>query len=181
MIAELVAEVASLRQEGHQARRESRPRKRAVGVGAKRLLVVIDRLLATLVHLRHGAAHDVLACWFGVDRSAIPRAIGEVRPLLAARGCTIAAGIRLRSPVEAIDHLGASRETGITDGTGIRARRPAGSRKDWEKSTSGKKRQNAVKAMPSPTPTAGSCSAVSPSRLAAPTSPAPDSQDWSST
>ncbi|MFM9615497.1 transposase family protein [Streptomyces niveiscabiei] len=23
--------------------------------------------MATLVHLRHGATHDVLACWFGVD------------------------------------------------------------------------------------------------------------------
>ncbi|MEK8146547.1 transposase family protein [Streptomyces sp. M10(2022)] len=22
-------------------------------------------------HLRHGATHDVLACWFGVDRSTI--------------------------------------------------------------------------------------------------------------
>ncbi|MFJ6687116.1 helix-turn-helix domain-containing protein, partial [Streptomyces werraensis] len=31
----------------------------------------VDRLLATLVHLRHGVTHDVLACWFGVDRSTI--------------------------------------------------------------------------------------------------------------
>ncbi|MFF0561827.1 transposase family protein [Streptomyces sp. NPDC004266] len=46
----------------------------------------IDRLLATLVHLRHGVTHDGLACWFGVDRSPLTRAIGEVRPLLAERG-----------------------------------------------------------------------------------------------
>ncbi|MFF3979800.1 transposase family protein [Streptomyces sp. NPDC001828] len=26
--------------------------------------------------LRHGVTHDVLACWFGVDRSTITRAIG---------------------------------------------------------------------------------------------------------
>ncbi|WP_443046741.1 transposase family protein [Streptomyces sp. DSM 40750] len=39
------------------------------------------------MHLRHGATHDVLACWFGVDRSIITRdAVGEVRPLLAERG-----------------------------------------------------------------------------------------------
>ncbi|WP_406053688.1 transposase family protein [Streptomyces sp. NBC_01077] len=38
-----------------------------MGAGAKRKLVV-DRLLATLVQLRHGATHDVLACWFGIDR-----------------------------------------------------------------------------------------------------------------
>ncbi|MFC8013356.1 transposase family protein [Streptomyces cinereoruber] len=36
-------------------------------------MVFVDRLLATLVHLRHGAAHDVLACWFGVGRSRLHR------------------------------------------------------------------------------------------------------------
>nr|WP_237297321.1 transposase family protein [Streptomyces sp. 3211] len=71
-------------------------------------LVFVDRLLATPVHLRHGATHDVLACWFGVDRSTITRAIGEVWPLLATRGCTIAPGIRLRTLAEVINHLGAS-------------------------------------------------------------------------
>ncbi|WTH66085.1 transposase family protein [Streptomyces sp. NBC_01546] len=96
MIAELVAEVGTLWHQRHQARLESRPRKRAVGAGAKHQPVFIDRLLATLVHLRHGATHDVLACWFGVDRSTIARAIGEVRPLLATRGCTIATGTRLK-------------------------------------------------------------------------------------
>ncbi|MFI9064244.1 hypothetical protein ACIGQE_20590 [Streptomyces sp. NPDC053429] len=30
------------------------------------------------------------ACWFGVDRSTITRATGEVRPMLAERGCSIA-------------------------------------------------------------------------------------------
>lgn len=108
---------------------------------------VVDRLLATLVHLRHGATHDVLACWFGVDRSTITRAIGEVRPLLAARGCTIATGVRLRSLAEVIDHLGASGHTGIIDGTEIQVRRPAAGRRDREKFISGKNKQNAVKAM----------------------------------
>ncbi|MFH0176647.1 transposase family protein [Streptomyces cacaoi] len=35
--------------------------------------------------------HDVLACWFGVDRSTVTCAIGEVRPLPAQLGCTIRA------------------------------------------------------------------------------------------
>ncbi|MFF8848192.1 transposase family protein, partial [Streptomyces sp. NPDC015127] len=35
---------------------------------ARYKLVFVDRLLAALVHLRHGVTHDVLACWFGVDR-----------------------------------------------------------------------------------------------------------------
>ncbi|MGW6218029.1 transposase family protein [Streptomyces sp. NPDC055109] len=26
-------------------------------------------MIAALVNLRHGATHDVLACWLGVDRS----------------------------------------------------------------------------------------------------------------
>ncbi len=131
----------------HQAVLTSRPRRRAVGAGAKYKLVFVDRLLATLVHLRHATTHDVLACWFGVDRSTITRAIGEVRPLLAERGCTVAPDIRLRTLAEVIDHLGASGQTGIIDGTEVRVRRPAVGRKDREKFISGKNKQNAVKSM----------------------------------
>ncbi|MGW6262702.1 helix-turn-helix domain-containing protein [Streptomyces sp. NPDC055085] len=85
VIAELVAEVGSLWHERHQVELASRLRKRAVGGGPKHRLVFVARLLATLVHLRHGATHDVLACWFGVERSTITRAVNEVRPLLAER------------------------------------------------------------------------------------------------
>jgi hypothetical protein len=95
VIVELVAEVGPLWHEQHEARLTARPRRRAVGAGAKHKFVFIDRLLATLVSLRHGTTHDVLARWFGVDRSTITRAVGEVRPLLAQRGCTVAPGIRL--------------------------------------------------------------------------------------
>ncbi|MGW8889265.1 helix-turn-helix domain-containing protein [Streptomyces sp. NPDC055749] len=69
LIAELVAEVGPLWHKRHQARLVSRPRRRAVGAGAKHKLVFVERLLVTLVNLRHGATHAVLACWFGVDRS----------------------------------------------------------------------------------------------------------------
>ncbi len=131
--------------ERHQAKLASRPRKRAVGAGAKRQLVFVDRLLATLVHLRHAATHDVLACWFGVDRSTITRAIAEVRPLLAERSRTISTGVRLRTLAEVIDHIGASGKTGIIDGTEIRVRRPAPGRKDRDKFISGRSKQNAVK------------------------------------
>ncbi|MEV7380750.1 transposase family protein [Streptomyces lydicus] len=47
--------------------------------------MVVDRPLATLVHLRHGTTHDVPDCWFGVYGSTITRAISEVRPLFASR------------------------------------------------------------------------------------------------
>ncbi|WP_240982438.1 transposase [Streptomyces sp. S3(2020)] len=133
--------------ERHQATLASRPRRRAVGAGAKHKLVFIDRLLATLIHLRHGPTHDVLACWFDVDRSTIMRAIGDVRPLPAQRGCTIAPGLRLRTPAEGVDHLGENEKTGIIDGTEIRVRRPSAGRKDRDKFISGKNEQNAVKSM----------------------------------
>ncbi|MEU8139217.1 transposase family protein [Streptodolium elevatio] len=118
-----------------------------MGAGAKHRLVFVDRLLATLVHLRLGTTHDVLACWFGVDRSTVTRAIAEVRPLLAERGCTISPGVRLRNLAEVVDDLGASGKIGIVDGTEIRVRRPAVGRKDRERFISGKSKQNAVKAM----------------------------------
>jgi hypothetical protein len=147
VIAELVSELGPLWHERHQARLVSRLRKRAIGAGAKHRLVLVDRLLATLVHLRHGVTHDVLACWFEVDRSAITRAIGEVRPLLAERGCTVSPDVRLRSLAKVIDHLGSSGTTGIIDGTEVRVRRPAVGRKDRDTFISGKNKQNAVKSM----------------------------------
>ncbi|MFD9744078.1 transposase family protein [[Kitasatospora] papulosa] len=118
-----------------------------MGAGAKHRMVFIDRLLATLVHLRHGVTHHVLACWFGADRSTVTRAIGEVRPLLAERGCTISPGVRLRTLAEFVDHLGQAGKTGIIDGTENQIRRPAIGRKDRDKFISGKNKQNAVKAM----------------------------------
>ncbi|MGW3291384.1 transposase family protein [Streptomyces sp. NPDC001002] len=117
------------------------------GAGAKHQFVFIDRLLATLVSLRHGTTHDVLACWFGVDRSTITRAIGEVRPLLAQRGCTIAPDVRLRTLANVIEYLGVDGRTGIIDGTEVRVRRPAAGLKDRDKFVSGKTTQNAVKSM----------------------------------
>jgi hypothetical protein len=147
VIAELTAEVGPLWHEQHHTRLTARQRRRAVGAGAKHKLVFVDRLLATLVNLRHGTTHDVLACWFGVDRSTITRAIGEVRPLLAQRGCTVAPGLRLCTLAEVIEHLGADGGTGIIDGTEIRVRRPAAGRKDRDKFVSGKTKQNAVKSM----------------------------------
>ncbi|GAA3503446.1 hypothetical protein GCM10019016_105560 [Streptomyces prasinosporus] len=78
VIAELVVELGPLWHERHQVKLASQPRKRAVGAGAKHRLVSIDRLLVTLVHLRHATTHDVLACWFGVDRScAVRKVIGS--------------------------------------------------------------------------------------------------------
>ena len=93
VLADLVAELGPRWQAHQEARLADRPRRRAVGADARHRLVFLDRLLATLVHLRHGVTHDVLACWFGVSGSTITRAVAEMRPLLAERGCTVDGGL----------------------------------------------------------------------------------------
>jgi DDE superfamily endonuclease/Helix-turn-helix of DDE superfamily endonuclease len=147
VISELVAELGPVWQAERNAELQDRPRRRAVGAGAKYKLVFFDRLLATLVHLRHGVTHDVLACWFGVDRSTITRAIGQIRPLLAARGCRIATGLRLRTLADVIAHLGATGQSALMDATEIRVRRPTAHRPGRNRFVSGKSRTNAMKAL----------------------------------
>jgi hypothetical protein len=138
VIGELTVGTGPLWHARHQARLTSRPRKPAVGAGAKHQLVFTDRLLATLAHLPRGATHDVLACWFDIDRSTLTRAVNEVRPSLAERGCVVGPGIRLRTLAEVVSHLGKSGRTGIIDGTEIRVRRPAAGRGGRDKLISGK-------------------------------------------
>jgi hypothetical protein len=53
VISALVAEIGPLWQARQEARLVSRPRFRALGAGAEYRLVFVDRLPATLVHLRH--------------------------------------------------------------------------------------------------------------------------------
>lgn len=48
-------------------------------------LVFTDRVLVTAVHLRHQLPHAALAELYGLERSTITRAIGEIRPLPAER------------------------------------------------------------------------------------------------
>jgi hypothetical protein len=62
VLAELVAELGPRWQACQDARLADRRRQRAMGAGARHWLVFVARLLATLVYLRHGVTHDVLAC-----------------------------------------------------------------------------------------------------------------------
>jgi hypothetical protein len=124
--------------------------------------VFVDRLLATLVHLRHGVTHDVLACWFGVSRSTITRAVGEVRPLLAERGCTVEDGIRLHTLADVVPHLGARGQLGQLGATEVRVRRPAAGRAGRRRFVSGKARATTAQGLVSPTLTGGCCAAHRP-------------------
>ncbi|MEU2390433.1 transposase family protein [Streptomyces sp. NPDC007369] len=87
------------------------------------------------------------------SRSSPARSFPRIRqqPFLhaayVARGCSINPDVRMRPLAEVIDHLGATGRTGIIDGTEIRVRRPAVGRRDRDKFSSGKSKQNAVKAM----------------------------------
>jgi hypothetical protein len=72
-------------------------RLRAAGAGRRHGLVFVDRVLVTLAHLRLDLTHAALAELFDVDRCTVTKAIGEIRPLLAARGFATSTGFRLRT------------------------------------------------------------------------------------
>ncbi|MEU3010286.1 transposase family protein [Nocardia asteroides] len=110
-------------------------------------MVFLDRLLVTLVALRHGVTHDVLAVWFEVDRSTVTRAIGEIRPILAERGCRIENGTRLRDRGEVVEYLRSTEDYAIVDASEVRVRRPAAHAAGRGRFVSGKSRQNAIKSM----------------------------------
>ena len=108
--------------------------------------MLIDRLPTTKGHLRHGVTPDVLACWSGVSRSTITRTIGEVRLLLAERGCTLEGGLRLPTLADGVTHLGTSGLLGLLEATDVRVRRPAVLKAGRQRFVSGKARANTVKA-----------------------------------
>jgi Helix-turn-helix of DDE superfamily endonuclease len=113
VLAELVAELGPRWQACQDARLADRRRQRAMGAGARHWLVFVARLLATLVYLRHGVTHDVLACWFGVSRSTITRAVASYAHCWGERGCTVEDGVRLHTGADVVTHLGASGQVNL--------------------------------------------------------------------
>lgn len=105
-------------------------RQRAAGAGAKHRLVFVDRVTVTLIHLRHGPLRAVLALLFGVDCSAVSRAIGEVRGLLAARGFAVPdrPGVRLRTLADVFAYAQAEGVVLRLDATEVQVRRPTSHR-----------------------------------------------------
>nr|WP_245170612.1 transposase family protein [Streptomyces bottropensis] len=86
--------------------------------------------MATLIHLRHDLPHSVLGLLFGVDRSTVTRAIGEVRTLLAERGCAVPdrPGLRLRTLTDVFAYAQAEGIELRLGATEIQVRRPPAGR-----------------------------------------------------
>ncbi|MFB7293208.1 transposase family protein [Actinacidiphila glaucinigra] len=150
-LVSLVEELAGPWQAAVEGRRHGTrggARKRAAGAGARHQLVFVDRLVATLIHLRHDLPHSVLGLLFGVDRSTVTRAIGEIRALLADRGCTVPdrAGLRLRTLTDVFAYAQAENVELRLDATEIQVRRPQAGRGGRRAFVSGKKKQNTMKA-----------------------------------
>ncbi|MES9512101.1 transposase family protein [Streptomyces sp. NPDC000609] len=150
-LACLVDELSAPWQAGLEGRRHAArggARKRAAGAGARHQLVFVDRLVATLIHLRHDLPHSVLGLLSSVDRSTITRAIAEIRTLLAERGYAVPdrPGLRLRTLTDAFAYARAEGIELRLDATEIQVRRPPANRGGRRASVSGKKKQNTMKA-----------------------------------
>lgn len=134
--------------EAEQGERRGHARLRAAGAGPDHQLVFVDRVLVTLVALRWALSHRVLAVLFGVSASTVDRAVGEIRPLLAARGFAVPdrPGIRLRTLADVFAYAEAEGITLRIDGTEVQVRRPKAKRPGRKAFISGKKKQNTEKA-----------------------------------
>ena len=135
-------------QESRLRARRGRDRLRGEGAGPGHDLPFADRVIVTLVILRFQLPHAALAVFYGVHRSTITRAVGEIRPLLAARGFAVPGqpGLRLRSLADVFAYAAAEGVRLRIDGTEVQVRRPAANRPGRRAFVSGKKKQNTIKA-----------------------------------
>jgi len=125
--------------------RRGHERKRAAGAGPDHDLPFTDRVIVTLVYLRFQLPHAALAGLYQVDRSTITRAIGEIRPLLAARGFAVP-GRRLRTLADVLAYAAAEGVELRLDGTEVQVRRPPAGKPGRRAFVSGKKKMNTKKA-----------------------------------
>ncbi|NYE50228.1 hypothetical protein HDA32_005348 [Spinactinospora alkalitolerans] len=147
LIAELV-DPWSAQQDSRLRQRRGHGRKRAAGAGPGHTLMFTDRVIATLVILRFQLPHAALAALYGADRSTVTRAVHEIRPLLAARGCAApeAPGVRLHTLADVFAYAAAHGGHLRVDGTEVQVRRPRAKRPERRAFVSGKKKQNTGKA-----------------------------------
>jgi hypothetical protein len=150
-LGKLIEELAGpwlAQQESRLRDRRGRDRLRAGGAGPGHELAFADRVIITLVILRFQLPHAALALFYGVHRSTITRAVGEIRPLLAERGFAVPGkpGLRLRTLAGVFAYAAAEGVKLRIDGTEVQVRRPRAGRPGRRAFVSGKKKQNTIKA-----------------------------------
>jgi DDE superfamily endonuclease/Helix-turn-helix of DDE superfamily endonuclease len=144
LLTELQPGWAHAREDRLHARR-GRDRLRTPGAGCRPRLSFTDRVVITLVHLRLAIPHAALAIAYQVDRSTVTRAVTQIRPLLARRGCATTTGVRLHTLADVFAYAAAEDVTLRVDATEIRVRRPRQGRPGRKASISGKLKQNTIK------------------------------------
>jgi hypothetical protein len=147
-VGRLIEELAGpwrARRESELAELRGGVRRRAEGAGRKPDLPFVDQVLVTLAHLRWQLSHSSLAVMYGVHQSTISRAIGRIRPLIAARGFATPHGPRLHTLADVFAYAAAHGITLRLDGTEIQVRRPRKDRPGRRAFVSGKKKQNTIK------------------------------------
>jgi len=149
-LGKLIEELAGpwlAQQESRLRDRRGRDRLRAEGAGPDHELAFTDRVIATLVIMRFQLPHAALAVFYGVHRSTITRAAGEIGPLLAARGFAVPGrpGLRLTTLADVFAYAAAQGVKLRIDGTEVQVRRPPAGRPGRRAFVSGKKKQNTIK------------------------------------
>ena len=132
-----------------QAARTQRSRPQArTRRGPDHDLPFTDRVIVTLVYLRHQLPHAALAALYQVDRSTVTRAVHEIRPLLAARGFAVPhrPDLRLRTLADVFAYASSCGVELRIDGTEVQVRRPRASKPGRKAFVSGKKKMNTKKA-----------------------------------
>jgi hypothetical protein len=150
-LGKLVADLAGgwmASEESRLLERRGHERLRAPGAGPDRGLPFTDRVIVTLVCLRHQLPHAAIAALCQVDRSTVTRAVHEIRPLLAARGFAVphSPGLRLRTLADVFAYASDHGVELRIDGTEVQVRRPRAGRPGRKAFVSGKKKMNTEKA-----------------------------------
>jgi DDE superfamily endonuclease/Helix-turn-helix of DDE superfamily endonuclease len=150
-LGKLVADLSGAWMAAEESRlrgRRGHERMRAPGAGPDHDLPFADRVIVTLVNLRFQLPHELLAELYGVHRSTVTRAVGEVRPLLAARGFAVPGrpDLRLRTLADVFAYAAAHGVELRLDGTEVQVRRPRAGKPGRRAFVSGKKKQNTKKA-----------------------------------
>ena len=150
-LGKLIAELAGPWTAGEDARlreRRGHDRKRAPSAGPDHDLPFTNRVIVTLVYLRHQLPHAALAALYQVGRSTVTRAVHEIRPLLAARGFAVPhhPDLRLRTLADVFAYASSGGVELRIDGTEVQVRRPRASKPGRKAFVSGKKKMNTKKA-----------------------------------